>query len=112
VVGVVKGTGGGNVSAFDEVMAEEWEAVEPFLGVNGVVSDGGRHYAVFQRVGEDRERAGVANIRCAIAVLGKRALALILKEDAEMRALRVPIDPSEPEWNAIVAEAKKLRGIP
>lgn len=123
------------MTAFDEVMAEEWtvevrdhdpddrgELPCVMLDVTGPGSQRWLHNVHFGYPDKPDQVA-----RAAVAVLGKRALALIIEHEfcAEAGRATCPECGGRDygsrkerghedgcEWAAIVAEAKKLRGIP
>jgi hypothetical protein len=89
------------VTKLDEVLAEEWQR-----SMSSMVAYTGGFAAFGGDAGGLSERDG---IRAAVAVLGKRALALVLKLEASGDVHgEVEHGPLAAEWGAIVEEARKL----
>ena len=98
---------------FDEVMAEEWIHDDGAIGHRAEP-----HQPMLCRF---RGTQAEAEMRAAIAVLGKRALVLVLKHEMcggkmdnvsqcpECLSMDASEHEGDCEWGAIMAEVKKLR---
>lgn len=100
------------MTLFADIVAEEWAADDETIGPRGgIFEEDGRGFAVFGHVYEHGNTTPADEMRAAVAVLGKKALTIVLRVETcdQCNDNGIHCNVHGDEWRALLEEAKKLR---